>query len=70
MLKLNTLENTDTEIIFAFCFRLYWLFNRLGGYVISHLALRLVILHWYACGTDGWVNGYVAASHYRNFSDA
>ena len=68
--KLNTLENTDTKVIFAFCFWLYWLFNCLGGYVISLLALHWVILHWYACGTDGWGNGYVAASHYQNFSDA
>ena len=62
--KLNTLDNTDTETISPFRFRLYY------SLVVTRVALRFpakitssciwvvipvdwVILHWYACGADG-----------------
>ena len=67
--KLTTLDNTDTETISAFRFRLYWAVSSsqdAGGYSISrknnlelHLGLPFaifvdwVILHWYACGSYG-----------------
>ena len=67
--KLNTLANTDTETIFAFLFRLYWLIL-LYLFFKTLVAMRFpakitlsciwvaipvdwVILHWYACGADG-----------------
>ena len=61
-----TLDNTDTETISAFPFRLndslvVSVSQDAGGYVISrqnnlkspYLYVDWVTLHWYACGADG-----------------
>ena len=65
--KFNTLDNTNTETISAFRFRLYWLFvvsalQDAGGYAISRkiassciwfaIPVDWVILHWCACAGD------------------
>ena len=84
--KLNTLDNSNTETIFAFRFRLHWLFSclcftrRRGGYAISRqnnlasciwvaIPVDWVILHWFACGADGWAGtrayGHVITKFYR-----
>ena len=81
--KLNTLDNTDTETISAFRFRLYWLFSCSMPYK-THVAMRFpakitssciwvaipvgwVILHWYACGADGRSFGLFTGSWLPNF---
>ena len=67
--KLNTLENTDTETISPFRFRLYWLFwfsllykmlvaMRIPAKITSSciwvaIPVDWVVLHWYDCGADG-----------------
>ena len=66
--KLNTLDNTDTETIFSFRFRLYWLFCCLcftrrrtlwfpakmtSNCIWVTIPVDWVILHWYACGAEG-----------------
>ena len=71
--KLNTLDNTETEKISAFRFRLNWLFCCLcftrrrwlcdfpGKITSSCISVAIpvdwVILHWYACGADRWSLG-------------
>ena len=82
--KLKTLDNTDTESISAFRFRLYWLFCCLCFYK-TPVAVRFpakisssciwvaipvdwVILHCYACGADGRSLG-VRSRDYQIFSD-
>ena len=52
--KLNTLDNTDTETISAFCFRLYWLFvvsalQDAGGYAISRQNNLELYLGYHTC---------------------
>ena len=66
--KLNTLDNTYTETISAFHFRLYWLFwfsllyktlvaMRIPTKITSNciwvaIPVDWIILHWYTCGAD------------------
>ena len=80
--KLNNLDNTDTETISAFRFRLHWLFvsatQDAGArdYAISlqndelHLGcipVDWVILHWYACGADGRSGGRAVGVRSRDY---
>ena len=80
----NNLDNTDTETISAFRFRLYWLFSCLtrvamrfpakitSSYISVAIPVDWVILHWYACGADGRSLGRavgVRSRDYQIFSD-
>ena len=80
--KLNTLDNTDTETIFAFRFRLYWLFSALqdaGGYAISrqnnlivafglpYLLIELFYIGMPVVRTDSWAGGRAVGVRSRDY---
>ena len=77
--KINTLDNTDTETIFAFSFRLYWLLlsllyktpvaMRFPAKITSSciwvvIPVDWVNLHWYTCGEDGRSGGRAGGRAY------
>ena len=84
LFKLTTLDNTDTESISAFRFRLYWLFcclcftrrrwlcdfppKKISSCIWVTIPVDWVILHWYAYGADGRSLG-VRSRDYQIFSD-
>ena len=73
--KVNTLDNTDTETISAFRFRLYLLFSTRFPAKITASCIWVAIpvdwavLQWYACGADGRTvgraYGHVITKFYR-----
>ena len=59
------MQNTDTETISAFRFRLYWLLVVSSSIWVA-MPVDWVILHWYACGEDGrWVYGHLITKFSR-----
>ena len=78
--KLNTLDNTDTEIISAFRFRLYLsLLHKTrvamrfsakitSNYIWVAIPIGWVILHWYTCGAGGR-RTRLRSRDYQNFPD-
>ena len=73
--KVNTLDNTDTETISAFRFRLYLLFSKrfpakiTASCIWVAIPVDWVVLQWYACGEDGQTvgraYGHVITKFYR-----
>ena len=79
--KLNNLDNTDTETISAFRFRLHWLLSVLyktpvavrspakiaSSCIWVAIPVNWVILHWYACGADRRSLGQCTVTWLLNF---
>ena len=69
--KLNTLANTDTETIFAFRFRLYWLFSCLcfkrRRWLCDFPQNLLIEVFWYAYGEEGRSGGRCTVMWLPNF---
>ena len=81
--KLNTLANSDTETIFAFLFRFYWLIllylffktlvaMRFPAKITSSCIWVAIpvdwdILHWYTCGADGRSLGRAVGVRSRDY---